>query len=83
MGWLRPWWLWIDGGTNSQLHENAHAEMAQEKKTKGHAPFNSLADVLTESNECLTGVVDLIYKSVVLYVHTARMLIFLFIRKFV
>ena len=45
MGWLRPWWLWIDGVTNSQLHENAHAEMAQEKTTKGHAPFNSLADV--------------------------------------
>ena len=43
----------------------------------------SLADVLTESNECLTGVVDLIYNSVVLYVDTARMLIFLFIRKFV
>ena len=55
----------------------------KKKKTKGHAPFNSLADVLTESNECRTRVVDLIYKSVVLYVDTARMLIFLFIRKFV
>ena len=55
----------------------------KKKKTKGHAPFNSLADVLTESNECRTRVVDLIYKSVVLYVDTARMLIFPFIRKFV
>ena len=40
-----------------------------------HVPFNSLADVLTDSNECLTRVVDLIYKSVALYVDTARMLI--------
>ena len=79
MGWLHPWWLWIDGGTNSQLHENAHAEMAQGKKNQGenngHAPFNSLADVLTDSNECLTRVVDLIHKSVALHVDSARMLI--------
>ena len=44
-------------------------------KDNGQAPFNSLADVLTDSNECLTRVVDLIYKSVVLYVDTALMLI--------
>ena len=37
----------------------------------------SLADVLTESNECLTRVVDLIYKSGVLYVDTAWMFFFL------
>ena len=36
MCWLRPCWLWIDGGTNLQLHENAvNAEMDQEKKPKG------------------------------------------------
>ena len=80
MCWLRACWLWIDGGTNLQLHENAvNAEMDQEKKPQGQdngqAPFNSLADVLTDSNECLTRVVDLIYKSVVSYVDTARMLI--------
>ena len=55
--------------------------MDQEKKPQGQdngqAPFNSLADVLTDSNDqCLTRVVDLmIHKSVVLYVDTARMLI--------
>ena len=25
-------WLWIDGGTNSQLHENTHAEMVARNK---------------------------------------------------
>ena len=35
MCWLRPCWLWIDGGTNLQLHENVvNAEMDQEKKKK-------------------------------------------------
>ena len=75
-------WLWIDGGTNSQLHENAHVCMQTwlNKKTprvkdNEQAPFNSLADVLTDSNECLTRVVHLIYKSVALHVDTARMLI--------
>ena len=33
MCWLGPCWLWIDGGTNLQLHENVvNAEMDQEKK---------------------------------------------------
>ena len=44
-------------------------------KDNEQAPFNSLADVLTDSNECLTRVVHLIYKSVALHVDTARMLI--------
>ena len=44
-------------------------------KDNGQAPFNSLADVLTDSNECLTRVVDLIHKSVALHVDSARMLI--------
>ena len=36
MCWLCPCWLWIDGGTNLQLHENAvNVEMDQEKKPKG------------------------------------------------
>ena len=36
MCWLGPCWLWIDGGTNLQLHENVvNAEMDQEKKTQG------------------------------------------------
>ena len=44
-------------------------------KDNGQAPFNSLADVLTDSNEGLTRVVDLIHKSVALHVDSARMLI--------
>ena len=38
--------------------------------------FYSLADVLTESSECLTRVIDLIYKSVVFVCWSAWMLIF-------
>lgn len=51
--------------SNSQLHEHAHAEMVAKKKNPriGQWAIEASVDsrvVLTESNECLTRLVDVI-----------------------